>query len=110
MKYEYLQEKANDFIKCLQEATKLATNEDEYSDLEDIAEDVLNCIPNELLQSDYITRTTIANYIEDGEDTKTLNKFMQKVCDDCVFHLDDEAVCDNLEVCANKFFEENKGE
>lgn len=109
MKYEYLEELKNDFIKALQTETQKATNEDDMSDLEDIAEDILNMIPMELLQSDYITRTTIAGYI-DGENTQKINKFMQKVCDDCVFHLDDEDVCDRLESCVNEFIEETKGE
>ena len=111
MKYEYLEQLKRNFIEALQAETAKATNEDDFSDLEDIAEDVLNMIPTELLQSDYITRTTIAGYI-DPENTQEINQFMQKVSDDCVFHLDDETVCDDLQYCASEFIEQQnkKGE
>lgn len=116
MKYEYLEELRNDFIKALQAETRKATNEDDMDELSSITEDLVSGIPVELMIKDYWTRSAIKNYVlkvdapDKMDDTPYITRYMRYLYSENAIYFGDY-VNDNLIECYEEFEEhENKGE
>ena len=116
MKYEYLEELKNDFIKALQAETQKATNEDDMDELSSIAEDLVSGIPVELMMKDYWTRSAIKNYVMKVDapdkmgDTQYITRYMRYIYSEDAVYFGDY-VNENLIETYKEFEEhENKGE
>jgi hypothetical protein len=80
MDIKKLTELKKQFLEELNNQKKLAKTEDDYSELESIAEDIMCGIPNELILKDYWTRSAVISRITDEDkqtDTKYINGFMK---------------------------------
>lgn len=93
------------FIKELKKLEKECGNESDFDDLVYVVEDILNSIPHTLLHTDYAPRSIIRTYLNDDEPIQFVNKFMEQLYLDNVFHLDDDKLCDDIEYAKNKFYE-----
>ena len=92
------------FIEELQKLEKECGNEVDFDELVYVVEDVLNSIPHTLLHTDYIPRSICRSYLNDNEPTQFVNKFMEQLYLDNVFHLDDDNLCDDLEYALKEFY------
>lgn len=116
MKYEYLEELKNDFIKALRMETQKATNEDDMDELSSIAEDLVCEIPIELIIKDYWTRSAIKNYVmkvnapDKMGDTQYITRYMRYLYNEDAVYFGNY-VNENLIETYEEFEEhENKGE
>lgn len=107
IKYEYLEELRNSFIKVLQEETKKANNEDDMEYLASIAEDALCAIPVELIQKDYWTRNTIATRLpeEKQQDTSFINGLMKYIYNEDAIYFGDYVI-ENIDECIDEYVEQ----
>jgi len=110
IRYEELYNLRKQFTDALQKAATEAQNEDEFAVLEDVATDVLGCMPVNLMSCDYIARGTVASYLDekDRQDTKKINGLMKQIYEDDLFHMNDDYLCDDLQFAVDKFYKYNK--
>lgn len=83
MKYDDLRELSHKLLDSLQEEVKYAKNEDDFDELEQIAEDLLLGIPTNLIQKDFYKRSDIRTYLDDKDkqDTRKIDKAMARLYD-----------------------------
>lgn len=105
-RYKELIKLRDNFLDALNAQARLAKTEEDYNDLEDITEDVFNRMPIEVVQCDYIQRSTIKSYLfdDDQKDMNKLNKFMRLVWESDAIRINDCCVTDDLQYASDKFY------
>lgn len=105
-KYDELITLRDTFLDMLNIAVNNATTQEQFEELENITEDVLNRIPLEIASCDYIMRSDVKIYLDDNDqkDMNKVNQFMKKICDDDVLYSNDEHLCLNLQYTTDKFY------
>ena len=109
IKYDWLQEKANDFIESVQKAESQAKNESDFDEICNIVEDMFCGIPNTLCAKDYFMRDIIRNRTDESKqnDTEYINKLMQYIYSQDAIYIGDYAI-ENIDECIEEL--EQRGE
>lgn len=109
-KYNELITLRDTFLDMLSIAVNNATTQEQFEELESITEEIFNRIPREIASCDYIMRGVIQSYLDDNDkkDMNKVNRFMEQICNDNVFHLNDDYLCDDLQYAADKFYGKTK--
>lgn len=74
-----LEQAQKDFIDALRTAERNAKDENDFDALEHIVGTVLGCLPITLVQTDFVCRNTIKNYLNEQADTQKINDFMRYI-------------------------------
>ena len=92
IKYDYLQEQANDFVKAVKLATQKAKTNEDMECISDIVSGMIIKIPDTIIVADTIDRYTVCHYADEELDKKTLDQVMQFIADNCLCSADDDQV------------------
>lgn len=102
IKYDWLEEKANNFIEALKKAE--VVNESDFDAIGDIVEGLLYRIPTTICAKDYFMRKEIRNRLpkEKQDDTEFINRFMDYIYNQDAIYIGDYAI-QNIDECCDEF-------
>ena len=102
-----LRKYASEFLCEIGRLCEQAQNEDDFEDLVEIAQDVVEAMPRKLVLLDYYTRQNIKDNIPDEHDEDT--QFINEVIDNLCIEFDYDYINDSILETAEELEDKNKG-